>query len=182
MSDAILVSPARPEPDDPVECRAWPRFPCLLPGLCRPSAHAHAAGCWPAKAHDISTGGVSLIVNRRFEPGTSLVIEVHAPAGDSTCTLLGRVMRVANHGREFWLLGCALTRPLGDEDLRAWCPPRNRPGSPKRRPDDRPSAGMTSFSTASRTVEGLPAIGLVTPAENGTPMLSSSLLPIPGLP
>jgi hypothetical protein len=73
---------------------------------------------WQARILDVSLGGIGLVLPRRFERGTGLAIEV--PDGpDGGHTVFARVVRVAPQGSDTWLIGCAFTGELSDEELRA---------------------------------------------------------------
>jgi hypothetical protein len=100
------------------ERRDQVRFACTVPTLCRPSSHSQFGGTWPARAYDLSSNGLALILSRRFEPGTRLIVELQGPGGESSHTLLARVVRVVPHSTGFWKLGCSLVQPLNAEELR----------------------------------------------------------------
>jgi hypothetical protein len=108
----------RPSPGE-AECRGWERYVCGLQTSCQPiAARADRDYLWPATVRDISAGGVSLVVPRRFEPGAGLVIEI--PAGDSTPadSLLARVVNATRLPQGQWLLGCSFPSELSDDELR----------------------------------------------------------------
>jgi hypothetical protein len=92
---------------------------CNLKGNCRPVGHDYSSGVWPAQLVDISTNGVGLVLSRRFEPGTPLIVEVHDDAGENLAMLLARVVRVAPGGQGGWHLGCSLIKPLEENYLRS---------------------------------------------------------------
>jgi hypothetical protein len=73
---------------------------------------------WPATICDISTGGLCLCLNRRFEPGSGLAIELPGEDG-STHTVLARVASVHTAPEGGWLLGCTFISELGDNEVRA---------------------------------------------------------------
>ena len=58
------------------------------------------------EVRDISTGGLCLVLGRRFEPGAGLAIEVPDAEGGSS-TLLAKVVHVRTDGAGSWALGCA---------------------------------------------------------------------------
>ena len=93
------------------------RSACRLEGQCRPVANQQVAAPWPATILDISCGGFQLLLSRRFEPGTLLVVDVHDPAGQATRMLVARVARVTSLTRGRWIHGCAFSVPLTTEDL-----------------------------------------------------------------
>ena len=99
--------------------REEPRSACRLEGQCRPVAHAHLAAAWPATIRDLSASGFQLLLSRRFEQGTLLVVDVQDPTGHATRMLVARVVRVSSLVRGRWILGCAFTVPLTPDDLEA---------------------------------------------------------------
>jgi hypothetical protein len=105
------------------ERRASVRYPCSTESFspdntCRPIT-AHRNEAWAATVRDLSTGGVGIIVNRRFEPGTLLSIELQDAEQTVNRNLLVRVVRVTRDGDDRWLLGCAFTSKLTDAELLA---------------------------------------------------------------
>jgi hypothetical protein len=94
------------------ERRESTRHGCRIDASCQPIAAP--GNRWPAQAVDISTSGVSLVLSRRFEPGTILAVSL---AGVSDCTPLARVQCVAPHGL-YWRIGCVWADPLTPEELR----------------------------------------------------------------
>jgi hypothetical protein len=93
------------------------RSACRLEGQCRPVENPQFAAAWPATVLDISCGGFQLLVSRRFEPGTLLVVDVHDPTGQATRMLVARVVRVSSLTRGRWIHGCAFSMPLTAEDV-----------------------------------------------------------------
>ena len=93
------------------------RTACRLEGQCRPVENPQLAAAWPATVLDISSGGFQLLLSRRFEPGTLLVVDVRDPTGQATRMLVARVVRVASLTRGRWIHGCAFSAPLTAEDL-----------------------------------------------------------------
>src|SRR5437879_1071882 len=102
-----------------LNCRVFERHASDLPSQCQPlAARGDDEVVWQATVHDISAGGIGLLLQRRFEPRTSLAIEL-PDAGDSTYTVFVRVVHALGqpHGR--WLLGCSFVTPLSEERLSA---------------------------------------------------------------
>jgi len=93
------------------------RSACRLEGQCRPVQNPQVAAAWPATILDISCGGFQLLLSRRFEQGTLLVVDVHDSAGQATRMLVARVARVTSQTRGRWIHGCAFSVPLSTEDL-----------------------------------------------------------------
>lgn len=99
------------------ERRVEARHACQLEGECQPITALEAGNHWPAKATDISCGGVSLRVSRRFEPGTILALQFAWQAVDAACTPFARVSHVSADNMH-WRIGCKWARELSSEDLR----------------------------------------------------------------
>jgi hypothetical protein len=72
---------------------------------------------WAARILDVSATGVGLVLSRRFEPGTALLIELPNDAADGSVVVIGRVRQVTGGKDGRWLVGCALASPLSDHDL-----------------------------------------------------------------
>lgn len=105
------------------ERRASVRYPCSEESFsadnsCRPIT-AHRNESWSATVRDLSTGGVGIVVNRRFEPGTLLSIELQDAEQTVNRILLVRVVRVLSEDDGRWLLGCAFTAKLTEGELLA---------------------------------------------------------------
>jgi hypothetical protein len=71
-----------------------------------------------AMIKDVSTGGISVLIRYRFEPGTVLVIDMDSASENGARPLLGRVVHATPCGDGRWVLGCALGRQLSAEQLR----------------------------------------------------------------
>lgn len=97
--------------------RAWVRYPCAQKGVCRAVANSQHGGLWPAKVRDISTSGISVIMSRRFEVGTVLVVELDNTSGDESILLLARVVRITQRRRDDWIMGCTLSKQLAANEL-----------------------------------------------------------------
>jgi hypothetical protein len=60
---------------------------------------------------------VGLVVGRRFEPETVLVVDLPGEGPKSWRHYLVRVVRVEPQSRKKWLLGCVFARALSDEEV-----------------------------------------------------------------
>jgi hypothetical protein len=114
--NAIRVQPAGH--DLLAERRAFVRYPCDLETSCHPLTSGSGPE-WAGQISDLSRGGVGLILNRRFELKTLLAIELHGRTGQFARRVFGRVVHVKRREDGSWLMGCALTTELSDEDLDA---------------------------------------------------------------
>ncbi len=63
------------------ERRDGKREACQLEGQCRPMDSLQLSAAWPVTIRDIGAGGCQLLLSRRFEPGTLLVVDVHDGQG-----------------------------------------------------------------------------------------------------
>jgi hypothetical protein len=91
------------------------RHSCEVPTTCQPPS-AWCKDPWPATIRDISTDGLSLSLNRRFERGSGLAIELPTEDG-TTATVLARVVAVGTHPQGGWLLGCRFISELSEEEV-----------------------------------------------------------------
>jgi hypothetical protein len=95
--------------------RATVRHASTKGGSCRPISPGEAT--WAAKVQDVSAGGVGLVLERRFEPATVLLVEVLPTAKEPGRQLLVKVVRAQQLSPRRWLLGCVFARRLSDEDV-----------------------------------------------------------------
>jgi hypothetical protein len=98
-----------------LEQRGSERFNCAVPTTCQPPS-AWGKDPWPCTICDISTGGLSLTLNRRFERGYGLAIQLPAEDGSSH-TILAKVAHVRQHEEGGWFLGCDFISDLSDEEV-----------------------------------------------------------------
>jgi hypothetical protein len=103
--------------------RASVRYPCSEDGFgldnsCRPIG-TECKEAWAASIRDLSTGGIGLVVNRRFEPGALLVVELQDTEQTTTRTLLVRVVRAMKEDKTAWLLGCEFIYKMTEAELLA---------------------------------------------------------------
>jgi hypothetical protein len=110
-----LASPEQTQPHEGEDRRQCERHRCQVDAYCQPIAGQ--TGRWPAKAVDISTASVSLVISRRFEPGTLLAIGLQN-SSDGDCMPLARVQRVAPDG-VYWRLACVWADPISADELKA---------------------------------------------------------------
>ncbi len=100
------------------ERRAAPRYDSRQRGHCRPLGGARKL-CWPALVRDVSTLGMGLVVERRFEPGTLLMVGLADGVGAERLILL-RVVRVQPAPNRRWIVGCRWDRKLAGDDVEAF--------------------------------------------------------------
>src|SRR5947209_9836578 len=88
------------------ERRASVRFPCRWDATCRQPSAAGNEACVRARARDISTGGVSVIVPQWFGRGTLLWIDLHDGPRERSRSVLARVMHATLQPDGTWFVGC----------------------------------------------------------------------------
>jgi len=74
---------------------------------------------WPLVVRDVSTGGVGILLARRCEPGTELLIELVTETNQQTRSLPVRVVRVRRDTLGHWVHGCEFLSPLDPTSLSA---------------------------------------------------------------
>jgi hypothetical protein len=99
--------------------RVWVRHPADLETTYQPADRSEAVRLG-ARVRNISLGGVSLAVNRAFEPGDLLSVELPGATEESRCKVLACVVHVAPVSDGEWVLGCTFSRELSEEDLEAF--------------------------------------------------------------
>src|SRR5207249_7242888 len=122
LSEVSGIEGCRPERGH--ERRACVRYLCQLDGSCQPVGQPATGETWVGKLRDISSTGVKILVNRRFEIGTLLVLELPRPGWDTSRMLLCRVVRTSKEsiGRD-WEIGCTLARELSDDEVQSFLEP-----------------------------------------------------------
>jgi PilZ domain len=101
------------------ERRAWVRYPCQLDIVYWKSTGSATEACRSARVLDISAGGVCMLLNRPFEAGTVLTLQLENAEQKSTRTLLVHVVHVRPHSQTEWMVGCAFDSKVSEEDARA---------------------------------------------------------------
>jgi hypothetical protein len=113
-----------PGPDE-TDRRASARYRTELEVVCRPAGDA-LAETLTGRVLNISLGGIRLVVDRRFEPGDLLSIELPGVEGRPSHTVLACVVHVTPLSRGEWTLGCNFSCELTDGDLAAFGARRQR--------------------------------------------------------
>jgi hypothetical protein len=73
----------------------------------------------PGRIKDVSTGGIALLTNQRFEPGTLMTVDVQHNGGLPSQTVLLRVTHVTERSDGSYVLGGAFTHKPSGTDLLA---------------------------------------------------------------
>jgi hypothetical protein len=114
---ALDAGPPTTTPPAGVECGVYPRHASRLAADCQPIAARGANELWwPAQIRDVSLGGLGLVLRRRFEAGTGLVVELPEGSG-GTFTVIARVVRVRAESGGVWLHGCTFVSTLSEDAL-----------------------------------------------------------------
>jgi PilZ domain len=92
----------------PTERRRWARYPTNM-GTFWQTVSAQEI-CYSARVQDISQGGVRLLVNQRFEPGTLLRILLNK-------AVEARLVHATPAGENKWALGCEFSLILSKEEI-----------------------------------------------------------------
>ena len=98
--------------------RATIRYPSHSEGVCLPVGGG-ADVRWSAQVKDVSDGGINLLVNRRFEPGSVLMLDFKGQHPDRPVCLLVRVVHVQALSKRKWSLGCRFGRRIGEEEVKS---------------------------------------------------------------
>jgi len=122
-SSAVVEAIDGPEASS--ERRTHLRHACRLNSLCRPAGRHQTGHPWKGYIEDVSIEGLKLNLNRRFEPGTLLAVEVnvtkeeliHVYHSAISRFFLAKVVRVLRRRDRKWTLGCTLVKKFNDEDL-----------------------------------------------------------------
>jgi serine/threonine protein kinase len=104
------------------ERRAAVRYPLGVASDCvvETSLHdreADANNQWPATVEDLSSSGLALVLARRVERGTILVVDLEGANGRTVKSLQAKVVRLQARGFGQWLVGCQLLEPLSPEEV-----------------------------------------------------------------
>ena len=123
MDQQAISIPAQDSKRTPrTERRAWVRLPCDLDIRCRSIADMakdKRESGWLGRVRNISQGGIALVLRRRLEPGTELIIEVATKAGQLRRLRAGVVHATLERNGQ-WIVGCSFASALGQEELEAF--------------------------------------------------------------
>jgi hypothetical protein len=112
-----VCEPALAE-DHQVECRVYERHSCGVAFRCQPAAMLGKDDRkWSGTIADASIGGVGLILERRFEKGTGLAIELPGHDKNDSDVVLAKVMHVSRRSDNTWMMGCQFLSELSEDEL-----------------------------------------------------------------
>lgn len=121
MAEQIISVPSGEANRRPrVERRAWVRLPTSQAVSCQPLASPTAGEtetAWLGRLLDVSPGGLALLLSRRFEAGTLLIIELSDQAKGRVRALGVRVVHATPEKESRWIIGCKFVSPLTEEEL-----------------------------------------------------------------
>jgi hypothetical protein len=113
----LLFEKASPD-HSTVECRVYQRHACELPTSCQPaSVQEMRETRWSATICDISQGGLGLHLERRYEKGAALAVELPGDADHPPSVVFVRVVHVKRDDDGMWRLGCKFISELSDDDV-----------------------------------------------------------------
>lgn len=98
-----------------LERRVEVRFPSQLESACQ-AVNVDKEERWTGVVQDVSSGGIGLLLSRRFESGTVLTIEPPGSTPNRPKRLVVRVQRVQASGKK-WRIGCRFARKLSEEEV-----------------------------------------------------------------
>ena len=97
----------------PPERRTSVRYARNVEMSCRPVARAELDS-WSARAVDISTRGLALILARRFEKGTILSVYLESTDGATAQTVILRVVHATKEKNGSYRLGCSFAKEMSE--------------------------------------------------------------------
>ena len=108
--------------------RVHARYACRMNSLCKPVGRHQTGNPWKGWIEDVSKEGLKLTLNRRFEPGALLAVEVDVTKEEVEqvfhCAIsrffLAKVVRVVQRKDGKWTLGCLLVKKFNDDDLESF--------------------------------------------------------------
>jgi hypothetical protein len=114
-SHGPVDSPSLSEPAQD-ERRSQTRHPVDLRISCK-SVDLTTRAPWSGECRDLSQFGVRLVMSRRFEPRTLLLIELQDDEHCLVRSLMARVVWTEKDPCQRWHIGCTLLHELHEEDL-----------------------------------------------------------------
>jgi c-di-GMP-binding flagellar brake protein YcgR len=80
-----------------------------------------------ARILDVSSGGIKLAVERAFDQGDLLTLELPTTSGGSSVSVLACVVHAQPEGDAEWILGCRFSAELNEADLSTFGAARSKP-------------------------------------------------------
>lgn len=98
------------------ERRVAVRYHSTLKGCCQ-TLSVQRESSWQATVRNVSASGIGLILERRFERGVLLTVELNDRDGHPHL-ILARVRHATALPEGGWLIGCSLLDPLSEDEIR----------------------------------------------------------------
>jgi hypothetical protein len=119
MSAKLLpVSDKHPIEHPVADCRIYERQSCSLPTTCQPASALEMKEMrWAATISDISVGGLRIVLQRRFEKGTGLAIELPGTEQRESNVVFVKVIHVGAQANGTWALGCRFVSELSEDEM-----------------------------------------------------------------
>jgi hypothetical protein len=120
MAEHTIPVPDEEKHKPETERRAWVRLSTSQDVSCQPVAASTATQLetsWWENLRNISPHGLSLVLDRRFEPGSLLMIELADQAKARGRYWSVRVVTVTPEVKRRWIMGCEFIHPLSQEEL-----------------------------------------------------------------
>jgi hypothetical protein len=111
--EAFRAHRARPGGDD---SRAWVRFECDVPTICRDADHPDNDPV-AARILNIAPGGLALLASTRWRKGNLLWLQFPGAPERPGRSVLVRVAESPREAGELWMHSCEFAFQLGEEDL-----------------------------------------------------------------
>ncbi len=149
MPEQTVVSQRKPAKPSGTERRASMRYPCNMETVCWPPIGSVDKARCSAKVHDLSTGGIGLLVSYPFDLGTILNLTLESAQPKCSRTLLVRVIHVMPRSDWEWLLGCSFATALSEEEVRlfsGWLPKGASGGRQAEQEEGKPSDAAKKLS------------------------------------
>ncbi len=109
--------PDRLAATNPEDRRRAFRFPCVMTAMCSPLRGSQHP--WQAIIADISLTGICLTLNRRFEQGAIVTVEIRDQCSRLLLSQCGKVCWVRQLNSRTWSFGARFSRPMNESELDA---------------------------------------------------------------
>lgn len=147
------------------ERRLWGRVPCDVETTIQ-SANGDSAPALPARARNVSQGGINLSAAKPFEPGA--LLSVALPVGDGGAEVLACVVRCEALADGLWELGCTFAAHLSDEDMQSLGGRKEKAAGPDQRGWVRyPCHAEAAYELVRAPGQGEPAVAVLNVSASG---------------
>ena len=138
MSAQLLPVAEKPPIERPfADCRIYERQSCSLPTTCQPASALEMKEMrWAATISDISVGGLRIVLQRRFEKGAGLAIELPGTEQRESNVVFVKVVHVGAQANGTWALGCKFVSELSEDEMNSLLTATNHILSSSKKQDD----------------------------------------------